>query len=68
MITTMFLIENKLKQIRLFKKTFLLVDISKKLVIKMSFLSFSNIKVNFVKLNTLTWRYYDTAKILPPTS
>ncbi len=34
----------------------------------MSFLSLSNVNVEFAKLGKLTWRFYNTIKALPITS
>ena len=49
-----------------FQKTFLLADISKKLVLGMFFLTFSNVDVQFAK-KELIWRTYTTKEVLPTT-
>ena len=45
MVLASFLIKNKLKKIQIFKETFLLADISKKMGLKMFFLIFINIDI-----------------------
>lgn len=37
-------------------------------VLKMPFLSFSNIDIEFVRSGTFIWKFYDTAKILSTTN
>ena len=46
----------------------MLIDTSIEVVLKMLFLSFSNIDIKFVKLKKLTWRTYIIIKALPTTS
>lgn len=51
MVITMLEIENKGKKLCFFKKTFLFTNFSINVVLKMSFLIRSNIKINSLKLN-----------------
>ena len=44
-----FQIEDKLEKVRFFQKTFLLVDFSIEIVLKMLFLTFNNINIQFVR-------------------
>lgn len=68
MTLTRFSIYNNLKKIQFFEKTFLLTNISIKVVPKMPFFSFNNIDVEFAKLKKLIWRTYIAAQALPTTS
>ena len=61
-----FQLEDKFGRARFFQKTFLLADISTKMVLGMSFLILSNTDVQFGE-KKLTWRSYTTAKALPTT-
>lgn len=50
MVTIGFLVYNKSNRIKFFKKIFLLANIDIKIVLKMFFLFFSNVKVKFIKV------------------
>lgn len=63
-----FLFQNSLGSVRFFEETFLLTNISIKLVLKMLFLTFSNANIEFTELEKLIWRFYTTAKALPTIS
>lgn len=55
MTTARFLVEDKLKWTRFFEETFLLANTSIKVILGMSFLSFSNADIEFIESNILTW-------------
>ncbi len=59
-----FLVQDKLGRIRFFEETFLLADTSMEVVLKMSFLAFSNADIQF-DAKSLTWRSYTAAEALP---
>ena len=65
-VITAFQVLNKLGCSRFFYKTFLLADISIKMVLSMLFLIFSNADIQFIK-KKLTWRTYTTKKALSTT-
>lgn len=48
-VTTGFLVYDKLDRVQFFEKTFLLANISIEVVLEMPFLSFSNINIEFTK-------------------
>ena len=58
--------ENKLGRTWYFQKTFLLVDISMKIVLEMLFLTLSNADIQFAE-KRLIWRSYTTAEALSTT-
>lgn len=64
MTTIGFWVIDKLGQIRFFEETFLLADISIKVVLEMLFLYLSNTNVYFDK-KELTWRTYTVAETIP---
>ena len=66
MVLTNFQVEDKLGRARFFQETFLLADISTKVVLGMPFLALSNADVQFIE-KELTWRAYTTAKALLTT-
>ena len=66
MVLADFQVEDKLGRARFFQKTFLLADISAKVVLDMPFLILSNADIQFVE-KELTWRSYTTAMALPTT-
>lgn len=69
LVLAKFLIQDSLRKVRFFKKTFLLKNISIKMVLRMSFLSLSNVDVKFVeKSKILTQRFYIAIEALPTTS
>ena len=67
MVITAFQVFNTLGCSWCFQETFLLADISMKVVLSMPILILSNIDVQFAK-KELTWRTYTTKKALPTTS
>ncbi len=68
MASARFLLQDSLGRVRFFEETFLLANISMKVVLGMPFLSFSNANVEFAELGQLTWRSYTAAEVLPTTS
>ncbi len=63
-----FLLQDSLRRVQFFEKTFLLADTSIEVVLEMSFLSLGNIDIKFAELEKLTWRSYTIAEALPTTS
>lgn len=64
-----FLLQDSLKKVRFFKKTFLLADTNMEVILRMIFLSMSNVDVEFaMKSEKLTWRSYIAIKILSTTN
>ena len=61
-----FQVVNKLGRSRFFQETFLLADISMKVILGMPFLTFSNADIQFAE-NELTWKTYTTEKALSTT-
>ena len=59
-----FLIKDKLKRARFLEKTFLLANLSIKMVLSMLFLTFSNRNIQFAK-KELIYRFYTTVKAVP---
>ena len=47
MILVNFLLENKWRRLWVFKETFLMADTAMKIVLRMSFLTFSKVEINF---------------------
>ena len=66
MVIAIFQVVNKLGRSWFFQETFLLANISMKVVLGMPFLTFSNTDVQFAE-KELTWRTYTTEKALPIT-
>ena len=66
MVLANFQVEDKLRRAQFFQETFLLADISIKVVLDMSFLTFSNADIQFAE-KELTWRFYTTIKTLLTT-
>lgn len=54
--------------VQFFETTYLLANISMKVILEMFFLSFDNIDVKFTKLKKLTCRFYTAIKALFTTS
>lgn len=54
MILASFLLQNSQKKFQFFKETFLLTNININIVLKISFLAFSNTDVGFTELKKLT--------------
>ena len=61
-----FLVEEKANQVRFFKETFLVANISPEVVLGMPFLTLSGADVDFLG-RELRWRTYTTEEALPPT-
>ncbi len=68
MASARFSIQDSLGRVWFFEETFLLADTSMEMVLRMPFLSFSNVDVEFAELGKLTWRTYKTAEVLPTTN
>ena len=66
MVLTSFQVENSVGKACFFQETFLLADTNVKLILKMLFLTFSNIDIKFVE-KELTQRSYTIAKVLLTT-
>ena len=66
MVLASFQVEDKLGKTRFFQETFLLADIGTEGVLGMSFLTPSNVNVQFVG-KELIYKIYTTAKALPTT-
>lgn len=63
--STILLLQNNLKKVKFFKEIFLLVNINLEVILRISFLSFGNIDIEFARLKRLTLRFYDTIEALP---
>lgn len=61
-----FSVYDKAEKVRFFEETFLLADINMDVVLKMFFLTLSNINIYFTKQG-LYWRSYTTVKALSTT-
>lgn len=68
MVSASLSLQNSLERVWFFEKTFLLADTSIELILRISFLSFSNIDIEFIKLEKLTWRLYTIAEALHTTT
>ena len=66
MVLTNFQLDDKLRRAWFFQETFLLANISAKVVLGMFFHTFSNINIQFIE-KELTWRSYTTVKAVPTT-
>lgn len=66
MVIAGFQIQDKLGRVRFFQETFLLADISMKVVLGMPFLTLSNADIQFAE-RELAWRTYTAAEALPTT-
>ncbi len=64
MAVTAFSLQDSLGKVRFFEETFLLADISMKVVLGMPFLALSNADIQF-GAERLTWRSYTAAEALP---
>ena len=65
-VLTSFQVEEKVRRVRFFQKTFLLTNISMGIILSMPFLMLSNANVQFVDIK-LSWGFYITTKALPTT-
>ena len=63
MVIASFQIKNKLGRDQFFLETFLLADISMKVVLKIPFFTFSNADIQFAD-KELIWRFYTTKETL----
>ena len=66
MVVAAFSMEDKANQVRFFKETFLVANVSPELVFGMSFLTLSGADIDFLGCE-LRWRIYITEKVLPTT-
>ena len=66
MVLASFQVEDKQGRAQYFQKTFVLADIGVEMVLRMSFLTFSNVDIKFAE-KELTWRSYTVAEALPTT-
>ena len=66
MVIAGFQVLDKLNKVRFFQKTFLLANITIKVVLGMFFLTFNNANIQFVE-KKLIWRSYTAKKALPIT-
>lgn len=66
MIIAFFLLDNKAKKSRFFKKTFLLSNISTDKTLKILFLTLNNMVINFTNYE-LNWSLYITIEVLLTT-
>ena len=66
MVIATFQVVDKLGRFWFFQKTFLLADISIKVVLGMPFLTFRNADIQFAE-KKLTWKTYTTEEVLPTT-
>lgn len=64
MVLASFSLQDSLRRIRFFEEIFLLTDTNMEVVLEMSFLSLSNVNIEFAKLKKLTWRSYTAVKTL----
>ena len=66
MVVAAFAVEDKANQVRFFEKTFLVANVSPKVVFGMPFLILSGTNVDFLG-QELRWRTYTTKEVLPTT-
>ena len=66
MVVAAFLLEDKANQVKFFKETFLVANISPDVVFGMPFLNLSGADVDFLR-RKLRWRTYTTEEALPTT-
>ena len=66
MVVAAFLIEDKANQVRFFKETFLVANVTPKVVFGMPFLTLSGTDVDFLG-RELRWRTYSTKETFPTT-
>ena len=66
MVVAAFSLTDKTNQVRFFEKTFLVANVSPKIVLGMPFLTLSGADVDFLG-RELRWRTYTTQKALPTT-
>lgn len=63
MVLAVFYIKHKLGQVKFFDKTFLVPDISIDIIFGILFLLLSNVNVQFVEIEGLTWRNHNAVTI-----
>lgn len=68
MVSAIFSLQDNPERVQFFKNTFLLADISIKMVLRISFLSLGNTDVKFTESRKLSQRFYNTAEALPTTN
>lgn len=68
MTLVVFSVRKSLRKVWFFEKTFLLVNTSMKMVLRMLFLFFSNANIKFTELGKLVQRSYNIVEALPTTS
>ena len=61
-----FSVQNRLEKVRFFEETFLLADTSIEMVLRMPFLTFSDVDIRFVE-KKLKWKRYSIVEALPIT-
>ena len=66
MVVAAFLVEDKANRVRFFEETFLMANVSLKIVFGMLFLTLSGANVNFSGQD-LRWKTYTTKEVLPTT-
>lgn len=64
MVLVKFQIEDKLERAQFFQKTFLLADTSIEIILGMSFLTLSNVNMQFAE-RELIWQSYTPIEALP---
>lgn len=67
MVTTGFLVQNKLDRVWFFKKIFLLVNTSIEVVLEMPIHSLNNVDVEFTEARELIRKMYTVIKAIPTT-
>lgn len=68
MISIMFSLQNNLRKVWFFEKTFLLANTHIEVVLRISFLSFYNINIEFIELEKLTRQFYSIIEALSITN
>lgn len=68
MASIRFLVQDNLRRVWFFEKTFLLANINIEVVLGMLFLSLNNTNIEFAELEKLTWITYTAAEALSTTS
>ena len=66
MVVAAFSVTDKANQVRFFKKTFLVANVSPEVVFGMHFFTLSNANIDFLDRD-LRWRTYTTKEVLPTT-
>ena len=66
MVIVGFQVEDKLGMVQFFQESFLLAETSMEMVLRMPFLTFNNVDIQFAE-KELTWRFYTATEALPTT-